>query len=96
MRARLLVLVVVAMWLWAVPAAHTMPVDADGPSGLSDNGDFDDVILSITSPTLATATPLVLVPWASFIALGMVVPLPTTAPSRWARSVGLTRAPPRA
>src|SRR5947199_6716 len=41
MRGRLLVVAVVVLFAWVVPVVHTMPIDADGPSGLSDNGDFD-------------------------------------------------------
>src|SRR5262245_49139879 len=52
MRARLLVIVILVVWAWVVPIAHTMPIDADGPSGLSDNADFDDLIVSLTSPTV--------------------------------------------
>jgi hypothetical protein len=36
-----------------------MPLDADGPSGLSDNADFDDLIGSITSPTAAVPPVLI-------------------------------------
>ena len=48
MRARLLVIVILVVWAWVLPIAHTMPIDADGPNGLSDNADFDDLIVSLT------------------------------------------------
>ena len=57
MRARLLIAVILGLWAWVLPIAHTMPIDADGPSGLSDNADFDDLIVRLTSPT-AAATPM--------------------------------------
>ena len=59
MRARLLVIVLLGLWAWVLPIAHTIPIDADGPSGLSDNADFDDLIVRFTSPTAAAATPVV-------------------------------------
>jgi hypothetical protein len=33
--------------------AYALPIDADGPSGVSDNADLDDLIVSFTSPTAA-------------------------------------------
>ena len=56
-RARLLVVIALALWVWVLPIAQATPIDADGPSGLSDNADFDDLIVSLTSPT-AGATPV--------------------------------------
>jgi len=48
MRARLLVTAIFMLWAWVLPIAHAMPIDADGPSGLSDNTDLDDLIVSLT------------------------------------------------
>src|SRR5262249_141405 len=61
MRAKLLATVILVRWAWVVPVAHTMPIDADGPSGLSDNADFDDLIVSLTSPTAAVTPRVVMV-----------------------------------
>src|SRR5262249_61182398 len=63
----------VALWVWVLPAAHAMPLDADGPSGFSDNGDFDDLIVSLTSPTAAVTSVLVRVPAAWSVAIDAVV-----------------------
>src|SRR5215470_13024631 len=62
---RLFVIISLAVLMWVLSAAHTLPIDADGPSGLSDNADFDDLIVSLTSPTAAVAPVLVLIPPAS-------------------------------
>jgi hypothetical protein len=96
MRLRIVRLMVAAMWIWVVPAAHTIPIDADGPSGLSDNGDFDDVILSVTSPDLAVAAPCVRPPSACPIHLGSVLLLPTDCPRQFTRPLSPGRAPPLA
>src|SRR5215813_5801873 len=61
MRARLLVALTLLLWAWVLPMAHAMPIDADGPSGLSDNADFDDLIVSLTSPTAAVTPRVVMV-----------------------------------
>ena len=95
MRSRLLVVISLALWVWVLPVAHAMPLDADGPSGLSDNGDFDDLIVSLTSPTAAGTVPAV-VAGASTNAIEAVV-LSGPGP---VRSVGRSsvegRAPPLA
>jgi hypothetical protein len=94
MRLRIFCLVVAAMWIWVVPVAHTMPIDADGPSGLSDNGDFDDVILSVTSPTLAVAAACVQAPPSGQIHPGGTVLPPTDCPRQFTRPLSPGRAPP--
>lgn len=60
-RARFLVVLVAVLWALVLPMALATPIDADGPSGLSDNADFDDLIVSFTSPTAAVAAALVVV-----------------------------------
>ena len=79
MRARLLVTVILVLWAWVLPIAHTMPIDADGPSGLSDNADFDDLIISLTSPTAAVTPGLVRVAAACAVTSDVVVPEPDPA-----------------
>jgi hypothetical protein len=66
MQAKLLAIISLALWAWVLPAAHAMPLDADGPSGLSDDADFDDLIVSITSLTAAVTPVLVKIaaPWS--------------------------------
>src|SRR5262245_27989610 len=79
MRAKLLATVILVRWAWGVPVAHTMPIDADGPSGLSDNADFDDLIVSLTSPTAAVTPMVVMVARACSVAID-VVALPAPGP----------------
>ena len=94
MRAKLLVSVILALWAWVLPIAHTMPIDADGPSGLSDNADLDDLIVRLTSPTAVAAPVLSVVDAACLIAIAAVVlPAPVCYVGR--ASVE-DRAPPRA
>jgi hypothetical protein len=62
----MLVAVIFVLWAWVLPMAHAMPIDADGPSGLSDNADLDDLIVSLTSPTAAAAPVRVLIIPARF------------------------------
>jgi len=69
----MLVTVLLVLWAWVLPMAHALPIDADGPSGLSDNADLDDLIVSLTSPTVAVAPELVLTS-ACFIAISILVP----------------------
>ena len=95
MRARLLVTVILVLWAWVLPMAHTMPIDADGPSGLSDNADFDDLIVSLTSPTAAVTPGLVMVAAACSVTIDVVVPGPGPA-SCIIRSCVDSRAPPLA
>ena len=97
MRARLLVTVIVVLLAWVLPVAHAMPIDADGPSGLSDNADFDDLIVSLTSPTAAAPAPELVV-----VAAGCSVVIDAVEPSEpgplrcavWSSVEG--RAPPLA
>jgi hypothetical protein len=70
---RLLVVITLALWSWVLPVAHAMPIDADGPHGLSDNADLDDLIVSLTSPTAVVAPGLALT-GACFIAISALVP----------------------
>jgi hypothetical protein len=58
---RLCVIISLTLLVWVLPAAHALPIDADGPSGLSDNADLDDLIVSLTSPTAAIAPGLVVI-----------------------------------
>jgi hypothetical protein len=62
MRAKLLMLVSLALWASVLPVAHAMPIHADGSSGLSDSADFDDLIVSGRSihngPVRSSATGL--------------------------------------
>lgn len=46
-----------ALLAWVVPLAHATPTDAHGPSGLFDNADFDDLILSVPV-VIAAACPI--------------------------------------
>jgi hypothetical protein len=96
MRSRLLVVITIALLAWVLPIAQAMPIDADGPSGFSDNADFDDLIVSLTSPTAAVTAVLLVVAAASFIAMDAVI-LPRPTP---VRDVGRpfieSRAPPLA
>jgi hypothetical protein len=95
MRARLLIAVILGLWAWVLPIAHTMPIDADGPSGLSDNADFDDLIVRLTSPTAATPV-LSVVDAACSLATAAVV-LSGSGPVRdIGRASVEGRAPPRA
>jgi len=96
MRGRLLVVAVVVLFAWVVPVVHTMPIDADGPSGLSDNGDFDDLIVSLASPTLAVTPTLLIVVGVVLVFLAAVPPEPPCAVRQAeSRSLGI-RAPPSA
>jgi hypothetical protein len=97
MRGRLLVVAVVVLFAWVVPVVHTMPIDADGPSGLSDNGDFDDLIVSLASPTLAVTPPMLLVVVGVVLVFLAAVPLepPCAVSQAESRSLGI-RAPPSA
>jgi hypothetical protein len=97
MRNRLLVVAMVALWAWTVPVVQTMPIDADGPSGLSDNADFDDLIVSLTSPTLAVAPTLVAAAFGAVFVCLATVPLvaPCALSQADPRSAGI-RAPPLA
>ena len=96
MRGRLLVVAVVVLFAWVVPVVHTMPIDADGPSGLSDNGDFDDLIVSLASPTLAVTPTLLIVVGVVLVFLAAVPLEPACAVSQAeSRSLGI-RAPPSA
>jgi hypothetical protein len=95
MRARLLIIVTLALWAWVLPVAHTMPIDANGPSGLSDNEDFDDLLLSLTSPTAAAVPTLMVIPNRS-IAINAVVLLGTGPVRSVVRSSVAIRAPPLA
>jgi hypothetical protein len=94
MRAKLLVIISLALWAWVLPAAHAMPLDADGPSGLSDNADFDDLIVSITSPTAGVTAVLVQVaaPWS--LAVDAVVLAPPGSVCSVVSSSVESRAPP--
>ena len=95
MRARLLVTAILVVWAWVLPIAHTMPIDADGPNGLSDNADFDDLIVNLTSPTAAVTPGVVVVAGACSVAIDVVVPGP--GPASWIiRSSVESRAPPLA
>jgi hypothetical protein len=95
-RARLLVIIFAALWVSALPMALATPIDADGPSGLSDNADFDDLIVSFTSPTAAVAPALVLVVIPSFVVTEAVVLSRTRPPSDGPRASVESRAPPLA
>jgi hypothetical protein len=96
MRARLLIVLGLALRVWILPIAHAMPIDADGPSGLSDNADFDDLIIGLTSPAAAVAPPPVVIAPASGNAIGAVV-LPERSPTRSVVRFSVeTRAPPLA
>jgi len=66
------------MWGWVPPVAHGMPLDGDGPSGLSDNADLDDLIVSVTSLTAAVTPVLIIVDAACSIAMDAVL-LPARA-----------------
>ena len=57
--ARALAILTLALFAWVLPASAATPIDADGPSGVSDNADFDDLIVSLTSPTAAVVQALV-------------------------------------
>jgi hypothetical protein len=96
MRARLLITVILGLWAWVLPIAHTMPIDADGPSGLSDNADFDDLIVRLTSPTAAATPVFSVVDAACSLAIAAVV-LPGSAPVCYGGRASVEgRAPPRA
>jgi hypothetical protein len=71
MRTRLLVVLAVALWTWVLPIAQAMPIDADGPSGFSDNADFDDLIVGLTSST-AGAMPVLSIVAACFVVIELV------------------------
>src|SRR2546425_694626 len=74
MGTKLLVLSAIALWAWVLPIANAMPIDADGPSGFSDNADFDDLIISLTSPT-AAVTPMPLAVAAACFTVSDIVVL---------------------
>lgn len=93
MGGRLLAVLTLALWVWVLPLAHAMPVDADGPSGLFDNGDLDDLILSFTSPT-AAVTPMLAVLAPCSRAIDTVVMPSTSSRRSVVRSSGEIRAPP--
>lgn len=91
---RLFVILSLALLAWVLPAAHSMPIDADGPSGLSDNADFDDLIVSVTSSTAAAVPPVLTVGTACLdIIDAVVVPTPIRVHCRVPSSVE-NRAPP--
>jgi hypothetical protein len=71
MQTRLLVVILVVLWTWVLPIAQAMPIDADGPSGLSDDADFDDLIVSLTSST-AGVMPVLSIVVACFVVIEMV------------------------
>jgi hypothetical protein len=95
-RARLLVIIVAALWASVLPMALATPIDADGPSGLSDNADFDDLIVSFTSPTAAVAPALVVVVIPSFVLTDAVMLSRARPPSDGPRASVESRAPPLA
>ena len=70
--ARALVILTLALFAWFLPVAHATPIDADGPSGVSDSADFDDLIVSLTSPTAAVVQPLATVTAAYFALVAAV------------------------
>jgi hypothetical protein len=96
MRGKLLAVAMVALWAWVVPVAQAMPIDADGPSGLSDNADFDDLIVSVTSPTLATTPALPIVVGVPSIVIAIVTLLAPCPVSEVVRPSVESRAPPLA
>jgi hypothetical protein len=91
---QLFVIISLALLMWVLPVAHALPIDADGPSGLSDNADFDDLIVSLTSPTAAIAPVLVVIIPASLNATENVTPSEPTTVHRLVRSSVEGRAPP--
>jgi hypothetical protein len=96
MRARLLVVITIALWAWVLPIAQAMPIDADGPNGFSDNADFDDLIVSLTSPTAAVTSVLLVVAAASSIAMDAVMLRRPTPVANIGRPSIESRAPPLA
>jgi len=95
-RARLLVVIVAALWALVLPIAHATPIDADGPSGFSDNADFDDLIVSFTSPTAAIAPALVVVVTPCVVAVEAVALPRLRPPADGPRASVDSRAPPLA
>jgi hypothetical protein len=79
MAGRLFPIICVALIAWVLPAAHAMPIDTDGPSGLSDNADLDDLIVSFTSPTAAAAPMFVVIIPASNVVHTLVASPPLLA-----------------
>jgi hypothetical protein len=93
MTRKILAALATALWIWIIPAAHMMPIDADGPSGLTDGNDFDDVIVGLTSATAAVVTPSVLLSWAIVVLGTIVVSSPTARSEQTLRRIS-SRAPP--
>jgi len=91
---RLCIIISLALLAWILPVAHAMPIDADGPSGFSDNADFDDLILSLTSSTAAVAPALVVIPATCLDVVAAVAPPKPIQARSLVRSSVESRAPP--
>jgi hypothetical protein len=91
---RLFVIISLALLTWVLPVAHAMPIDADGPSGFSDNADLDDLIVSLTSPTAAVAPVAVLIIPACLNVIQTVAPPRPVPVDHRARFLVEGRAPP--
>jgi hypothetical protein len=96
MRVRLLAVFTLVLSAWVLSVAHAMPIDADGPNGLSDNADFDDLIVSLTSPTAATTPVLVVIAAVCSVATDTVVLLAPSPVCSAVLSYIESRAPPLA
>src|SRR5262245_1937020 len=93
-RMRLIALILGVALVAIVPAGHASPPDPSWIGGLYDNGDFDDVVLLITS-TLGAIQPTSV--WSSrriASAGGLVTPTDTEPHAPLLRSAVLGRAPP--
>jgi hypothetical protein len=91
---RLCIIISLALLTWILPVAHSMPIDADGPSGFSDNGDFDDLIVSLTSPTAAVAPAFVVITAICLDVVDAVAPPKPIQARSLIRSSVESRAPP--
>jgi hypothetical protein len=95
MRARLLAVLALALLGVVLAGAHMIATDADGPDGLSDNSDLDDLLLRLTSPTAAAPSVGVGIAPCSVAIDAVVLPATNRACSVVRPSVG-SRAPPLA
>jgi len=94
MKRRLSVGLLVGLMVALLPLAYASPVDPSFPVGFYDNGDFDDVIVHLTSRVSAVDAALLHVPSAVALVVGTLCPAePRDVPAGVLGAVP-SRAPP--
>ena len=91
---RLLALVVMVLIAGLTPAAFATPPDQTWIGGWYDNGDFDDVVVLVTSTASAASTALTAHEPAAFHVVGVIVPPPRPAARPRLAVLADSRAPP--